>query len=196
MAVEFTGIREGLEDRCLGDLVKDHTFDRDLWIEYFEKVPRNGLTLTILIRCEIELVAVLQQRLQLLDLILLVRRNHIERLEVIVDIDAHPGPALALVGRRHIGSVSRQVTNVADRGLDEKVVAEILRDFLCFRRALHDHECGHCFTSGGTGDERNWLLSGRVALDNIARPRIDAINEARRIPMRACVSNTSRPSPL
>ena len=68
-----------------------------------DQVPGDGLALAVLVRGEVELVGVLDQRLELADLLLAVRADDVERLEVVVDVDAEARPGLALVlrpGRR------------------------------------------------------------------------------------------------
>ena len=78
-------------------------------------MPSNGFTFAILISCEIERVGVLHRCFQLFDLFFLVARHHIQRLEVVLDIDAKAGPLLAFVCLRHICGAARQVADVADR---------------------------------------------------------------------------------
>ena len=67
-----------------------------LRLEHLQEVPRDGLALAILIRGEIELVGVLQQRLQPLDDVALVRVDLVLGLEVGVDVDRQ---ALRRAGR-------------------------------------------------------------------------------------------------
>ena len=57
-----------------GDLVEDHPAHRHLGLERLDQVPGDGLALAVLIRGEVELVGVLDQRLELADLLLAVRR--------------------------------------------------------------------------------------------------------------------------
>ena len=61
-AVELAGIVDGVLDRLGGDLVEHHPPDRDLGVEHLEQVPGDGLPLAVLIRRQVELVGVLQQR--------------------------------------------------------------------------------------------------------------------------------------
>ena len=83
-------------------------------------------------------LGVLQQGLELPDLLFLVRRDHVERLEVVVDVDAEAGPRLALVGRRDVGGACGQVPDVADEELDGVVAPEEAGDRLGLGRALDD----------------------------------------------------------
>ena len=88
--------------------------DGNLGLEHFEKVPRDGLALTVLIGCEVDLGGVLQLGLELGDDLLLLRAHHVVRLEAVVDIDGELADgALALA----CGKLARlwQVADVADR---------------------------------------------------------------------------------
>jgi hypothetical protein len=83
-----------------------------LGLERLEQVPGDGLALAVLIGGEEELVRALEQVLELGDLRLLVGADDVQRLEVVVDVDAEPRPRLALVLRRHVSGVARQVADV------------------------------------------------------------------------------------
>ena len=72
----------------------------------------------------------LQRVAQLGDLALLLRRHDVERRELVVDVDAEARPRLALVLGRDVGGTAREVADVADRGLDDVVLAEVGRDLL------------------------------------------------------------------
>ena len=61
-------------------------------LQRLDQVPRDGLALAVLIRREVELVGVLDQRLELADLLLAVGADDVERLEVVVDVDAEAAP--------------------------------------------------------------------------------------------------------
>jgi hypothetical protein len=97
-------------------------------------VPGDGLALAVLVRREEDLVDLLGQLGQLGDLLPAVGRHHVEGVEPVVDVDAEPGPRLLLVARGHVGRVARQVTDVAQAGLDHVTRAEIARDRLGLRR--------------------------------------------------------------
>ncbi len=126
--VEVAGLLDRPADGLGGDLVEHHPLHRHLRVQRLEEVPRDGLALAVLIGGEIQLGGVLQQPLQPLHDVLLLGGDDVERLEVVVDVDAETRPRLTLVGRRHLGGVPRQVADVPDRGFDDVVVAEIARD--------------------------------------------------------------------
>src|SRR5207248_352700 len=141
LAVEVPGVLGGLLDGRPGDLVEDHPPDRHLGREHLQEVPGDGLALPILIGGEIDLVGVLEKRLELGDLRLLLRRDDVERLEVVVDIDAPPlGPGLVLVGGGDLLGLAGQVTDVADARFDGEPGAEEARDGLRLGRRFDDHE--------------------------------------------------------
>ena len=143
VTVELTRVVECAEDCLLGDLVEDHALHGNLRVQHLEQVPRDGFALAILICCEVELVAFLEKRLELLDLIFLVGRDNVERLEVVVDVDAHAAPLFALVGSGDVGGVARKISDVTDRGLHDEIVAKVLRNLLGLCGALHDNKCRH-----------------------------------------------------
>ena len=94
--VDLARVVDRLADRLRGDLVEDHPADRYARLQRLQQVPGDGLALAVLIRREVELGGVFQQRLELGDLGLLVGGDDVERLEAVVDIYAEPGPRLRL----------------------------------------------------------------------------------------------------
>jgi hypothetical protein len=105
--------------------VEHHALDRHRVrrIEHLEQVPRDGLALAILISCEVELGGVLHQPLQVADAVTLVGADHVEGLEVVVDLDAEDLPLL-LVCLGDVGRTGRKVADVAHRCLDDDVAIE------------------------------------------------------------------------
>jgi hypothetical protein len=71
--------------------------------------------------------------------------DHVERVEVVVDVHAEVGPrrGALLLGELVPGLLARQVADVADAGLDGVARAEIARDGLRLGRRLDDHEAAH-----------------------------------------------------
>ncbi len=108
-------------------------------------MPGDRLALAILVRREQELLRVGQPLAQLADLALLVGVDDVQRLEVVLDVDAETGPGLLLELVRDLLRAGRQVANVADRGIDHEVVAEVRGDRPRLRRRLDDHQSFACF---------------------------------------------------
>jgi hypothetical protein len=124
--------------------VEDHALDRHPRVEHLEEVPRDGLALAILIGREVDLVDPLHEVLQLLDLIAPVGRHHVQRLEVVVDVDAEAGPGFPLVRGGHVGRTAGQIADVADGRLDHVPRAEVAGDGLRLGGGLDDDEgVGH-----------------------------------------------------
>ena len=89
---------------------------------------------------------------QLGDLALLLRRDDVERGELVVDVHPEPRPRLALVLGRHVGRAARQVPDVPDGGLDDVVLAQVLGDLLGLRGGLDDDQAaGRMAVRGGGG---------------------------------------------
>ena len=89
--------------------------------QHLEEVPGDRLALTILVGCEIELVGRLQELLEPRDLGLLLLGHDVQRLEVVLDVDAQPGPRFALHRRRHLRRVAGQIPDVTDRRFHDEI---------------------------------------------------------------------------
>ena len=127
-------------DRLLRDLVEDHAPHRHLRLQHLEQVPGDRLALAVFVGREQELVGLLQELLQLADLLLLVRVDDVERLEVVLDVDAEPRPLLLLVLLGDVGGALGEVADVADARLDDEVVPEVALDRPRLRGRLDDHQ--------------------------------------------------------
>ncbi len=124
--VDVAGLLDRLLDRLAGDLVEHHPLGGHPRVEHLGEVPGDGLALAILISREIELVGGLERGLQLADDIPLARRHHIAGFEAVVDVD-----------RKALGV---EVTDGADRRLDDEIVAQEPGDGARLGRRLDDHE--------------------------------------------------------
>ena len=138
--VDLARLAERALDRVAGDLVEDHALHRDLRLQHLEQVPGDRLALAVLVRREQELVGVGEQLLQLAHLLPLVRIDDVEGLELVVDVDAEPGPRLLLVLLRNVGRALGKVADVADARLDDEALAEVARDRLRLCGRLDDDE--------------------------------------------------------
>ena len=140
VVVQVAGIFGGRADGRLGDLVEHHPLDRDAGLQRLQQVPGDGLALAVTVSGQIELVDVFEQALELGDGALLLGADDVERLEVVIDVDAEPGPRLGLVLRRHVGGGPRQVADVPAGRLDDVVGAQVTGDFARLGGRLDDDE--------------------------------------------------------
>ena len=157
--VHLARVGDGPGDRLRGDLVEDHPAVRHLGLELLQQVPGDGLALAVFIGGEQEFVGVLEQALELGDLLALVAVHDEQRLEVVVHVDAEPGPRLAPVLGRDLGRAVRHVADVADAGLDHVTLAEVPGDCPGLGRGLDDDQLGTVAVSG-----RGLTPCGRGAL--------------------------------
>ena len=103
-------------------------------------MPGDSLALAVTVGREVELVDTLEQTLELGDHSLLVGADHIERLEIVVDVDAGARPLLLLVFGRHIRRALRQVADVAAGGLHDVARTQVAGDFSRLSGRLDDDE--------------------------------------------------------
>src|SRR4029450_6820382 len=101
--------------------------------------------------------------------------------EVVVDVDAEPGPRQPLVLGRDLVGTAGQVSDVADAGLDHVARPEVARDRPRLGRRLDDHKAlpralctGRCHCSPS---------SSRVALDPV--PSVCSVRTPLRTPLPA-----------
>ncbi len=77
--VDLAGRLHGAHDALFGDLVEREALHGNLGLEHLEQVPRDGLSLAVLIGGEVDLGRVLELGLDLGDDLLLLRAHHIVR---------------------------------------------------------------------------------------------------------------------
>ncbi len=160
-AIDVPGLAERRLDRRPGDLVEDHPAHRHLGPQHLLQMPRDRLPLAILIRCEHEFVRVPQRLSELGDLLLLLARDHVERIESAFDVDAEAGPRAAAVLLRHLRGGPGQVPDVSDRRLHPVAGPEVALDRPGLGRRLDDDE-GVAHTRGTIVERRT--LSSRQGL--------------------------------
>ena len=139
VAIELASLVHRTSDRFFGDLVEHHALGWDLRLEDLKQVPGDCLTLAVLICGEQEFVGGFELLLQLGNFGLLACVDHIDRGEVVVDVDRHPRPRQAFVLCRDVGRVWK-ITNMANAGVNLVPRSEVPLDGLCLSRGLHDHE--------------------------------------------------------
>ncbi len=91
-------------------------------------MPGDALSLAILVSGEEEGIRVSQQVLQLLDLLLLLTVDNIQRLEAVIDVDAEPSPGFLLVRGWNVRGIPRQIADVPDGRLDHILLPKEARD--------------------------------------------------------------------
>ena len=123
------GLLERREHALLGDLVEHQAADLLLVAaaELLGQVPADRLPFAVRVGRDEDLVGLLRVVLQLLEDLLAARDDLVGRLEALVDVDAE----LAL----------GQIADVAHRGDDLVVLAEIFVDGLRLRRRFDHDEC-------------------------------------------------------
>ena len=145
--VDVAGLLQGLPDRVARDLVEHHPPDRDLRLQHLAEMPRDRLALAVLVRREQQLVRAAQLLPEIRDDALLVGVDDVERVELVIDVDAELSVTRPLL-LRHVRRAVRQVTDVPDARLHDEVTAEIAGDRPGLRRRLDDDETGHVAEQG------------------------------------------------
>ena len=139
--IDLARVIERVIDGRLRDLVEDHALDRNLRLELLDQVPRDGLSFAILVCCEDEFVSFFERLFQFGYLFLsLGFLDHIDRLEVLVDVHTEACPRLTLVLRRHLSGAVRKVTDMAHRSHDLIAFRQVFLDGCCFCGGLDDYE--------------------------------------------------------
>ena len=139
VSVQVARVLQGALDRFLRDFVEHHAAHGNLRLQDLQEVPRDGLTLAVLISCQIEFVGLLEELLEFGDLFLLIRVHHVVGLKAIIHVDGEAAerPLLHVFGQ--LGGL-REVADVADRGGHVVVGTQVSLNGGCLRRRLHDHE--------------------------------------------------------
>jgi hypothetical protein len=144
--------------------VEHHPVVRNLRLQLFEQVPGDGLAFAVFISGQQQFVSALEQVLELRYLLALVVRHDIEGLEVVVHVDAEPGPRLLAVLGGNLRCLVGHVPDVADAGLNDVAVAQIARDRAGLGRRLDDHQPGAVTAPGGSTPRRPAARTGRLGL--------------------------------
>ena len=97
-------------------------------------MPADGLALAVLVSGEEEFVGVLESLLQLSDGRLLGIVHDIDRLKLIIDVHGELRPRLLTIGLGQLRGLGGEVADMADRGQDRVVGAEVARDLLGLSR--------------------------------------------------------------
>jgi hypothetical protein len=87
LLVHLATILQGLLNGLAGDLVEHHAAGRHLGLQHLLQVPTDAFSLPVFVGGQDQLICFLERLLQLLDHLSFVFGDHVERLEVSVDID-------------------------------------------------------------------------------------------------------------
>lgn len=98
---------ERAQDGFLCDLVEDHAPDGHLRMQHLHEVPPDRLTLAVLVRRDVQLVDLLERRLELLDHLPLTRRDDVDGFEPVRHVHAELGPRLVFDTRWNLGGRRR-----------------------------------------------------------------------------------------
>jgi hypothetical protein len=120
--------------------VEDHPANRHLRLEHLAQVPGDRLALAILVGREQDLVGLLDVLAEGGDHLLLLRADHVEGREVVLDVDAEPRPRLPLVLGGDVGGPLGEVADVPDARLYGELGPEEARDRARLGGRLDDHE--------------------------------------------------------
>ena len=88
--VDGAGLAQRLFDRLACDFMKNHAADRLFGIQYLAQMPADALPLPIFVGGQNQLVGVFEGTFELGDQLTFFVGNHIERGEVLLDIDPKP----------------------------------------------------------------------------------------------------------
>jgi hypothetical protein len=103
-------------------------------------MPSDRLALAILVRREQQLVGLVQTLLQVGDALLLLGVDDVQRLEVVVDVDAETGPRFLLVFGGHVGRALGKIADVPNARFDVELGTEKALDRPCLCRRFDDDE--------------------------------------------------------
>ena len=120
VVVDLPRMGQRLADRLFGDFMKHQPMHRHLRLQHLAEMPTDGLSLAVFVRRQIQVAGVLEQVLELPNLLGLVGRNNVHRLEVLVDVHPQVGPVFSFVLLGDFLGPLGQVANVADAGLDRR----------------------------------------------------------------------------
>ena len=143
MVVNISSVGQRCLDRLRRDFMEHHALDGDLRLKGLHEMPCNRFAFAILISRQIELVGVFQCVLELRHGFLLVRTDDVIRLESVIHINAELAE-FVLLRCGHLAWLGK-VADMTDRCEHGISIPEVSRDFLRFRRRLHDNElCAGC----------------------------------------------------
>ena len=135
--IDVAQFAEGTLNGFPGDFGEGHAVDGYLGLEDFLQVPGDGLTLAVPIGCQVERVYFFKLALELGNLLLLVRVDHIVGFEAVFNVDGELAVGALLEVFGQLGRL-RKVTDMTHGRVDQVVLAEVAANGLDLGGGLHD----------------------------------------------------------
>ena len=111
--IQITRVLKRVFDRLARDLVQYQTVPGHLGFENLQKVPADRLPFSVPVRGQVHCARLLEETPQARHLLLLLRWNDVNGLEIVFDIDPESSPRLVLDGGGDFLGRIRQVPDVA-----------------------------------------------------------------------------------
>ena len=138
--VQVAGLVKSLADGFLGDLVKHHALHRHLRRQQLEQVPTDAFAFPVFVRCQKQLISTLESVLEFANRLLLVLRDHVQRLEIRVGVHTEIGPFLPLGRCGNLAGVVGEVADVPHGGFNFESLGQEATDGFGLRGAFNDDE--------------------------------------------------------
>ena len=157
---------------------------RHLRPQHFVQVPTDGFPFAVFVGRQKQFFGVLHQVAELLHVLRLAGRNHVQRIEILIHVHSQARPGLiAILGRNFLGPL-RQIANVPNARLDRIVAAQELADRLGLGGRFDDHQAFRVFAGRLLGHINKHLGDKLVKLGYLCvlialyRPHRDSTNYA------------------
>ena len=135
--VDIAQFAEGTLNGFPSDFGEGHAVDRNLGLEDFLQVPRDGLTLAVTIGCQVERVHFFKLALELGNLLLFVRVDNIIGFKAVFNVYGELAVRALLQVFGQLRGL-RKVTDMTHGRVDQVVLAEVAANGLDLGGGLHD----------------------------------------------------------
>ena len=116
--VDLAGGLDGCRDRVAGDFVEDDALHGYRRLQHLNQVPADALAFPVFVGCEEQFVGPFQLLAQSGDVAALLRRDDVDGLKVLLDVDRQFGPGFALERSGALFGAAREVADVPVRRFD------------------------------------------------------------------------------